>query len=475
MRRLRTTVGAVSAATLGLGLLGLSATPALADHVVCGYEVVADLTLSTDLGPCPGDGLLVRTSGVTINLNGHTITGMNMTNASADEQAGIHIIQADNVTVNGRGTIKNFDAGVVIEESDNNVVRKVSAVDNINHSAFTATGEDDPNLNPCNFGDGILLVDSNNSEIQRNLTENNGPYDGIAIVGDSDDNLVRDNHAVNNRSLNQLPNGDNGPCGPFQGDGMGVGRIDQNIGIRVEGPGSDDNVIRRNLADNNLLNGISVNGFVSNPPGGAFPAQVPNTGTQIIGNVVTNNGFTNRIGGNGLPIIQDGIAVLRQGPFGTIVGPAQDTTIVGNIVQGNARHGILMPALTSENTISRNLVEDNGGDGILVQGPFTICPPGQFNPDAPDRCNVPREPRPGSTNNILFNNRGSGNGEHDGHDDNPNCDMNRWRGNLFETVNQPCVATGGTGSVPPAAAAAVASADDDGSTDREMTGHPRRT
>jgi parallel beta-helix repeat protein len=460
-------VGAVSAATLGLGLLGLSATPALADHVVCGYEVVADLTLSTDLGPCPGDGLLVRTSGVTINLNGHTITGSNGTNTTNQEQAGIHIIQADNVTVNGRGTIQNFDAGVVIEESSNNLVHKVSAVDNINHSALTGA------LNPCEFGDGIVLFDSSNNEIRANLLENNGPYDGAAIVGDSDNNLVRDNHAVNNRSLNRLPDGTNGPCGPFGGGGAdtpGVGRVDQNIGIRVEGPGSDDNLIRRNLVDNNLLDGISVNGHVANPPGGAFPPQDPNTGTQIIGNVVTNNGFTNLLNRNGDPIIQDGIAVLRQGPFGTIVGAAQDTTIVGNIVRGNARNGIFMPALTSENTISRNLVEDNGTDGILVQGPFTVC----VERDADRNC-LREEPRPGSTNNTLFDNRGSGNGEHDGHDDNLNCDMNRWRGNLFETVNQPCVATGGTGSVPPAAAAAVASTDDDGSADRGMTGHPSRS
>lgn len=474
MRRFRTTIGAVSAATLGLGLLGLSATPAQASHVVCGYEVVADLTLGTDLGPCPGDGLLVRTSGVTINLNGHTITGMNTTNASADEQAGIHIIQADNVTVNGRGTVRNFDAGVVIEESDNNVVRNVSAVDNINHSAFTATGQDDPNLNPCNFGDGILLFDSNNADIRANLLENNGPYDGAALVGDSDNNVIRDNRAVNNRSLNRLPDGTNGPCGPFGGGGEGTpgpGRVDQNIGIRVEGPGSDDNIVRRNLVDNNLLDGISVNGHVANPPPDApFPPQDPNTGTQILGNVVTNNGFTNLLDRNGVPIIQDGIGVLRQGPFGRIVGAAQDTTIVGNIVRDNARHGIFMPALTSENTISRNLVQDNGTDGILVQGPFTVC----VERDADRNC-LREEPRPGSTNNTLFNNRGSGNGEHDGHDDNPDCDMNRWIGNLFDTVNQPCVATGGTGSVAPAAAAsAAASSDDDGSEDRGVTGHPSR-
>ncbi len=36
-------------------------------------------------------------------------------------------------------------------------------------------------------------------------------------------------------------------------------------------------------------------------------------------------------------------------------------------------------------------------------------------------------------------NEASGNVRHDGSDFNPNCDNNRWAGNAFVKVNQPCV------------------------------------
>lgn len=65
----------------------------------------------------------------------------------------------------------------------------------------------------------------------------------------------------------------------------------------------------------------------------------------------------------------------------------------------------------------------------------------------------------GAEDNVLHDNRGTGNGEHDGHDNNPDCDNNDWARNLFTTVNQPCVAAnGGSGSVPAAAFAAQSAA-----------------
>ncbi len=64
--------------------------------------------------------------------------------------------------------------------------------------------------------------------------------------------------------------------------------------------------------------------------------------------------------------------------------------------------------------------------------------------------NVQFQAAPGSINNELHNNRGTGNAFHDGHDGNynPPCDNNDWVGNIFGTVNQACVAAnGGTGTV----------------------------
>src|SRR6202035_2942475 len=43
--------------------------------VSCGATVTTCVTLSRDLLNCPVDGLVVGASGITINLNGHRITG----------------------------------------------------------------------------------------------------------------------------------------------------------------------------------------------------------------------------------------------------------------------------------------------------------------------------------------------------------------------------------------------------------------
>lgn len=454
--RFRRTIGVVSLTAVPLmGTLVLAPTATAAvETVSCGQRVDHSLTLANDIGPCPGDGLIITASGIRVELNGHTITGSNTTNQTANEQVGIRLANVSRVTVTGPGTVKNFDAGVAVEEGAENTIEGLTATENINHSALTGA------VNDCFFGDGIVVFDSSRNTIANNTAENNGPFDGIGLIGNSDDNVVRNNQSNDNRSLNRLPNGRNGPCGPFQGGGAGtggVGRADQNIGIRVEGPGANNNLVHDNGVDNNLLDGISVHGHVCAPPAGSpvGQPQPENSGNVIRNNTVTNNGY-------GLTNNGDGIAILRQGPFGVTVCPAQRTTIQGNTVTGNADEGIFLPALSSNNNVRANVVNDNGGDGILVQGPFTICPRGQFNRNAPGMCNVPREPRAGSTDNQLVGNRGAGNGHHDGHDDNPDCDNNQWRGNRFVTVNQPCVAqAGGSGKVPPGLANAAERPNDD--------------
>ncbi|CAN5148265.1 hypothetical protein BH18ACT4_BH18ACT4_04920 [soil metagenome] len=59
---------------------------------------------------------------------------------------------------------------------------------------------------------------------------------------------------------------------------------------------------------------------------------------------------------------------------------------------------------------------------------------------------------PGSTQSTVADNLGRGNVVFDGFDGtlNPPCDDNIWTDNRFRTVNQRCVAAGGTGTVPPA-------------------------
>ncbi|HEX2023311.1 MAG TPA: PA domain-containing protein [Acidimicrobiales bacterium] len=561
MRRRRTSV-ALAVLSLVTAGMAMSATPAAANHVACGAVVTSSIRLDADLGPCPGDGLVVRASNVTVNLNGKRIFAAQ----GPGDTAGIRLANPTNppsgltgVTVRN-GTIQGFDAGVAIFGGSRNVVREMVIRDNVNPGG--------PNV-ACDLGDGIALTNSDNNRIENNRLVNNGPYGGISLIFDSDANLVR-NNSLQGHNIRGI---------------VGCGNANQDEGIRIEGPGANDNRIETNSVADSALAGIGVHGHrgCQAAPG----SEPPNTGNMILTNMVT------RTANNPEP---DGIHVLEQGPFGTVVCAAFNLTISGNKSIGNARHGIRIPGTSTGNTINGNQTDNNGGDGIRLEGPifenrFTnvgptvldlVTPdqppfatptdfrvmtgsgsgnvtarlvpidiaindngtnntnpvdtstsgcelsdytaagfrPGDvalvqrgtctfvqkvsiavqagasavvmFNEGQPGRTtsnfgsvgpqtipvlsasyelgrrlynlalagpvtirvvtnttNVTVQVNVGAESNTLLRNRGRNNGGRDGRDLNPNCDNNNWNGNQFGTVNQPCVATGGTGTATP--------------------------
>ncbi|MEN3316578.1 MAG: hypothetical protein V7605_2812 [Acidimicrobiaceae bacterium] len=432
-------LGVLSASALAVGGMVALAGPASAVTLNCGDTVTSSVSLSNDVGPCTGNGLIIGADNVTLNLGGHTVSGSNTTNTTTTEQVGILIQGHRNVVVQN-GTVTGFDAGIAIQKGSKNQVINVTAHDNINHSSLVnAPGAAN---NKCSFGDGIVVTGSNNNIIKNNTAFHNGPFDGIGLVGNSDSNIVSGNHVLNQTVSNELPPAGsnlNGPCGPFSAAPTGAGRLHQDIGIRVEGPGADNNTVVANNVTDNQLNGISIHGYVcwagngGVAPPGAPQVGLPNTGNLIQANTVKRNGFPDGL---------DGIGILRQGPFGNIVCASHGNSIIGNTSIGNAGSGIFVPPTgdpafpSASNTVNQNIVNNNGVDGITVQGPFTTTING-----------VPTA-RAGSTDNTLISNKGTGNARDDGFDGNPNCDHNFWQQNIFGTVNQPCVADhGGTGTV----------------------------
>ncbi len=423
--RVRRTVAALATGMLTLAGMIVFGDPATANHLDCGSVVTSSVTLDRDLGPCDGEGLVVQGSNITLNLGGHTLTGNNTANFGVEEQAGIHLIGASRVTVRN-GTVRNFDAGVVIDGGSGNTVTAVLAQDNANHVVHTGA------LNPCEFADGILILDSSNNRIQGNRAIHNGPFGGIDIVGNSDGNVVTGNIS----NLNNIPNfhpslisEENeeglGPCGPFALGGT-IGRRNQGIGIRIEGPGSDNNRVEGNTVRDNILYGIAIHGYVCHPPG-PFPPQPNNGGNTIRRNIAIHNGYA------GPDEFGDGIGVLSQGPA-TIVCVAFGNSILQNTSIDNAGYGIFLGGRGSHsNDISGNVVRDNGFDGIRVTGPGGPT----------SRCGVVlTTPCPGAVNNTLRGNVGSGNEGFDARDNNPNCDNNAWRNNRFGTVFRGCERNG---------------------------------
>ncbi len=408
MSRFHAVTHALVASGLLVGGLALTAGPAQATDVKCGATITTNTTLHSDVGPCRKDGLTVAASGITLDLNGYSVFGSNK-NA---EQVGIRLAGVSGVTLTSGalgGTVRNFDAGVVVEGGSGNSVTNLTVRDNIN----------DLKGPTCELGDGILTVDSDDNLVDGNDVVNNGPYSGIALVGDSDDNTVSNNAASSNNVVNiRSVNGKVGRCGaPFS-------RPVQDIGIRVEGPGANGNVVDANTVTNSAIVGISVHGYVCAPPDGSTPDD-PNTGNTISGNTVTDTGLTTFA----QDTLADGIAILAQGPA-AVVCTSFDNTITGNTVYDNFRDGIGLNRGTSLNEVSDNLVYDNGRDGIRLNAGITSAD----------------VVYPGAEDNTVSGNTGFGTGWNtfftdlafDGHDLNPDCDANVWSLNAFDTFDPPC-------------------------------------
>ena len=380
--------------------LAVAAPAGAAPPLRCGSVITQSTTLQGNIGPCAGNGLVVKGDNIELNLGGFTVSGKN----GSAETSGVLLDHVTGTTVRN-GTVTGFDAGVNVVGGSGNTVRQVMARDNINDNTGSQT-----NRNACVLGDGITTDGSDGNTITANTVLHNGPYSGISLLQDSDNNTVSNNTVENNNVANSTKGGAEGNCGaPFA-------RPIQDIGIRVEGPGADGNLVTSNRVLNSAIGGITIHGYVFCPPlpgGGCGPAESQNSSNLIQLNYVADTGRDTYTQDS----LADGIGVLRQGP-GSVVGVSQGNTIANNTVLRSYRHGVFLgnptqPGPKAGNVVVGNTIRESLFDGVRVPN--------------------------GSVNNTIDSNTASDSGEHDGHDDNPNCDNNLWTNNVFTYVNQACV------------------------------------
>jgi parallel beta-helix repeat protein len=441
---------------LGGGLLVTAAPAASAAPVpvTCGESISFSVTLSNNIGPCVGsDGLDVTASNITINLNGHTIQGNSVHNDTNNEYLGINLTNVSGVTVTGPGVVEGFDAGVSITGGSGNKVENLTAQNNIAHVLYTGSGFTGQTglyaRANCNFGDGITTYNTHDDTITSNTATGNGPFSGISLVGNSRYIDVTKNHTYSNTVFNvegspsgsSVPgnfSGISGPCGPFSAAANGPGRPDQDIGLRVEGPGAQHNTVSMNTSDGNLLEGIAIHGNVCPGvvPNVTFP---PNVHNVVSFNTVFGNGFDP----DGA---HDGIGILSQGPTGTVC-IASDNTLTNNNIYSNGNDGIFVGGRGSGgNVITNNKANNNIHYGIELTGPSssTKCGP---TASTGSPLPAPNLYDCGTTGNRLSGNVAHGNnGGFDGFDGNPDCgnpttqgapaNQNIWTGDSFVNVNQ---------------------------------------
>jgi len=264
-------------AALSLLFLGTAlASPASAAHVACGATITQSVTLDSNVGPCPGDGINITASNIVVNLNGFTISGAD----PREDSIGIGLDHVTGVYLRG-GRVTHFGIGIYIQGGGSNFVVGMTS---------------DDNLGVQDAGDGIVIDQSNSNGLRNNTVRNNGPFDGIGVINGASFNRIDRNVIVENNIQT--------PGGP-----------QQDHGVRIEGPGSNRNFVTNNSITGNGLDGVSV-----------FGAQ-NNQNNVIRGNRIAGNGFhqLEQRRGNGVLLF---------------AGASTNTLVESNTVVGNAANGI---------------------------------------------------------------------------------------------------------------------------------------
>jgi parallel beta-helix repeat protein len=276
--------------------------------LACGDTITSDTTLDRDLIGCPSNGMVIGADGITVDLNGHTISGDGklVTRCPRRQFCDVGVANGGHSGFTVRnGSLRGFATGVVLGGARDNLLEQLSSSQNqffgfvIAGSARTVIRDSSGNDNPAPDGDGLGVFGSHDLRIVHNSFRHNGQL-GMHIE-DSTKNLIKGNVISRN----------------------------SDFGIFLE---ADGNQVRGNRSIRDGVTGIVVG------PGSR--------------NVIA----ANRIRGGG-----EGIAIEK----------GRANVVARNVVVGvrhsGIRLGIGKPSIGSTRTVVRgNLVRASGGDGFFV-------------------------------------------------------------------------------------------------------------
>jgi parallel beta-helix repeat protein len=315
----------VAAQTMTTGAADAAAT------LTCGTTITASVTLHADLIGCPLAGLVVAADGITVDLHGHRIAG-NGVDQSGTFDIGVAVQGYRGVTITG-GTIRGFDAGVVLADSSGDRVTHVDASDNNSYGIglFTTTISRITAVSARRNHDfGIWVVDGTGNRLEQVTATDN--EQGVSFENTSGAVLTRSTMSHNSGNLVLIGDANQIIANVFT-DAVNCGVDCGGIGISLEAGSS--NLISGNRVVGAVHDGIRLSNFL------------PDIVTAH--NVVQRNTV---IGAE-----NDGIAVSTEGEV-----PVVDSTVRDNIVIGSHRDGIHIA--TADTDVSDNRAIANAGYGI---------------------------------------------------------------------------------------------------------------
>ncbi|PPK95430.1 parallel beta helix pectate lyase-like protein [Kineococcus xinjiangensis] len=323
---MRTSIRLVAAAAaVPLALLTAPAATAAgptATAVTCGSEVSGKVVLTKDLN-CTGRGLIVRASGTTIDLNGHTLRRVG--GEEVFDNRGIEVgfdspelPRTHDVTIRN-GTIEGYAYAVYASYTEGLTVERLTTEDTLRSEVGQDLTVRKSRIAEIGFYyHGSALIEGNTlryvggSGGNMRIRNNRFPGGGVQLYESSDVEVTGNRFAPGGVSVND--------------DTFNITIADNVMtGVSLDGTRIEGITIRNNRIRNNPASGITVDSSSQS----VYDVLIEN-------NKITHSGFGPH--GDWAPTY-DGIHV----PAPTIEGDVREVTLRGNRVRNSAGHGIFAP------------------------------------------------------------------------------------------------------------------------------------
>jgi parallel beta-helix repeat protein len=394
-------LGSLGAALLGFALF---ATPSEASHVSCGETITQDRTLDSDLQNCPGAGVVIGASGITLNLNGHTIDGTVPHGAcgtlyGVDNSAG-----HDDVTVKD-GTVKQFDDGIELIGASENRLSGLNVRGNNCDGVFISDGAHRNvvvnNRVSRNDFRGIVVRDSNRNRIARNALSAND-HAGVAVFRSLRTQIERNSVAGNGRS--QGGRAEFGVELVTSSNSL----IRANTVVRHSQAGVVlFELSKRNRIERNSVRRYGGDGIIlidrSNENAITENTVAMSSGSDTFGGIEIFDSSANTLRRN--TVADNGFGGIVIGAGSEEPARSRANVVAGNTACRNPDDGIRVGTDAVRTLIRRNLACQNGDDGIDVNQPNTSLGGNSANRNA----DLGIEATPGVTD--LGGNRARRNGD----------------------------------------------------------------
>jgi parallel beta-helix repeat protein len=333
-RRLLEGVGVACAALVVAALFGPGSSQALASQVSCGATITIDTKLTSDLVNCPNNGIVIGADNITLDLNGHTVSGDGTPFASCADGA-VCDVGIDNtagyrgVTIAGGG-VRGFDVGIFVLGARENRIRGLASASNSSFGVIVGDSREiriDHNSSVDDGVSGIVVFDSRECRLERNSVLGAHGY-AMPVFGSRDNRLVK----------NVLDGNDHGILLDGSDDNVVAGNlISHSGGSSIDIGHANDNQVKKNVLRDNG-DGVIL-----------FEAR----GNEISDNSVTGTGFF------GFP---------DTAGFGVVLDGADNNLVQSNTVTSGRGPAILVTSLDSPETSDRNVISENVANSKLDDG-----------------------------------------------------------------------------------------------------------